>query len=293
MGVEEDGKFSDSNLFEELGSTILIVVGLFLLILILLVIRVINKNPSPKMKTAIEKVKTKLFWNAFIRSSLQSYLKIAIIAISALTIISQNTMLKTTTAIVNLIVLLVLPVLYGLLMYRKRKEMTLEETNVKYGSLFLGIRHLSIWQAFYSVIFLLRRLIFALIVVILADTPSIVVGFIIALNMTFICYIGQFNPHNTPSSRRIELMNEAFLQTLSYLFITTWFSTGPAFDLVLGWIIIGLVAALLIANIGYIIWLNIKKTYEKMKLTKQKNEFIAKQAKLLKEFEMEHKGDYA
>ena len=89
--------------------------------------------------------------------------------------------------------------------------MLTEATKAKFESLYLGIRHLNIWQAYYSVVFLLRRLAFVAVLVHLDDKPYALVAVILVLNLTFICYVGYVDPHTQSSQRRLEIFNEALL----------------------------------------------------------------------------------
>ena len=62
---------------------------------------------------------------------------------------------------------LVIPVVYSVLIYLIRPFMSLPTTSSKYGSLFFGIKNLNIWQVFYSVFFLIRRLTFIIVLTVL------------------------------------------------------------------------------------------------------------------------------
>ena len=61
---------------------------MLLITLLILLLGLLMKKFSTKMKGAIEKVKNKLFWNAFIRYTLQSYLKIGFVSVPALYLFS-------------------------------------------------------------------------------------------------------------------------------------------------------------------------------------------------------------
>ena len=152
-----------------------------------------------------------------------------------------------------MIILSLLPIFYAVLLLHKRKTMTVEATKVKFGSLFQGIRHLSVWQSFYSVIFLLRRMAFVLILVFLDERPFLVVALILESNLAFVCYIGYTDPHNQPSLRNLEILNEMLMQIVTYHLVVTWFSTSPGFEMNVGWSLIFSIAFFYSFNLSYIL----------------------------------------
>ena len=152
-----------------------------------------------------------------------------------------------------------------------------EETNKRIGSLFLGIRNYTKWQALYSVVYLLRRLAFVCVLVFIEDMPSIVVILVMTLNMMFIVYLGEARPHNSTTLHKVALFNEWTLQIITYHLIITWFTTGNFLDSPTGWSFIGFVSFLLGVNITFILLQTLKSIWERLKLKKQHREFIKHQ----------------
>lgn len=60
----------------------------------------------------------------------------------------------------------------------------------KMGSLTLGIRKYKRMEAFYSVFFLLRRFIFAVLLLSLSAQPALIISYIELLNIAAIAYFG-------------------------------------------------------------------------------------------------------
>ena len=96
------------------------------------------------IRQAIEKLKKKLFWNIIIRYSLQSYLTIGFVCIPAMQILSSKRTIEKVYVLSLAVLLILLPLVYGVLLYLKRELMMLEVTKERYGSLYIGIRHFSI-----------------------------------------------------------------------------------------------------------------------------------------------------
>ena len=63
-------------------------------------------------------------------------------------------------------------------------------------------------QAYYSVFFVLRRFFFVVILLTLADYPSIGINLVLLLNIVMVAYLGLFEPHDNNSDRLLELRNE-------------------------------------------------------------------------------------
>ena len=99
--------------------------------------------------------------------------------------------MELISTLIILFLILALQIVYGVILYMKRTTMTEDATNERFGSLSLGIRNLTIWQAYYSIIFLQRRVIFAFILVDPYTTPQLVVAILILLNVAYIYYLGQ------------------------------------------------------------------------------------------------------
>ena len=100
-------------------------------------------------------------------------------------------------------------------MYEKRESVMTENDQAKYGSLALGIRNMTLWQVYYSVVFLVRRLVYTGILIFIEDTPCILVLLVFILNTAFIVYIGTVSPHNDTDSFKREMANEWLLQLLT------------------------------------------------------------------------------
>ena len=81
----------------------------------------------------------------------------------------------------------------------------------KIGSLALGIRRYSRWQALYSVVFMLRRLLFVAALLSLAEQPALCASTIIALNVVAVGYFCTVQPHDSRSAHRLEVVNESLL----------------------------------------------------------------------------------
>ena len=132
----------DSKIFTNMGSVFLV---LLLMIILLLVIALLLRacRRSPKVHNLALKLKRKLFWNSMLRSILTGYLKLSFSSLAAVAVLNFSDANQVVNSIISLVILISMcqyPFSFGYLLHRKRKELPLEETKQKYGSLYLGMR---------------------------------------------------------------------------------------------------------------------------------------------------------
>ena len=159
---DEDEK---ANVFSNMG--VMLLIGLVLLLIILPVF-LAAKFCGSKLKGYIEKFKKKLMWNSVLRFVLQSYLKNTIACLFAISLMKFENGGSSTNAVLSIVILVVLaiiPILAMVLLYKKRNELASDETRGRIGSLYLGIRTDSMHEYAYSAVFMLRRLIYAILTV--------------------------------------------------------------------------------------------------------------------------------
>ena len=143
FGATEDLK--ETSVANKMGTMFLLGIVILIVTIIVLLCGIFRKKLSVKVVRAVDKLKRKLFWNTFIRYTLQSYLKIAFVSIPSLYILTTKGGFEIVSVMFNILLLLALPIVYTVLLYRKRDTMTTESTKEKFGSLFLGIRNLTNW----------------------------------------------------------------------------------------------------------------------------------------------------
>ena len=204
----------------------------------------------------INLIKRKLYWNCFIRYSLQSYLKISFVCFAGLSTLTWDATwfeyARSTAILLACIALAILPFIYGVTL-RDKQALSQRKVKKKIGSLNQGIRNFRHMQALYSVFFLLRRMIFVIVLLKLKDYPSLVVSSTIILNFFNIMYLGIIEPHSSMFYQIIELFNETFLQLIICFFAISMMSPGIDFGKGLGWALISFIVALIMVNLVCII----------------------------------------
>ena len=118
-----------------------------------------------------------------------------------------------------------LPIILFIIIVKVRDEWRTVSVQNRFGSLVREIRHYSPWQAQFTTIFVVRRLVYALSLVFLKEYPAVVTILLILSNMLYIAYLNTFYPQSTPILQNIDLANEILLMLLTYHLMFTEFSS--------------------------------------------------------------------
>lgn len=119
-------------------------------------------------------IKKRLFWNTFIRSSLQAYIKVLFVYMTMILVMDFNGFVasfKSVIVILIVLALISLPIFYTAILWKNRQKLSHESIKAKIGSLYLGTRVEKIQQYLCSIYFLVRRLAYILMVVFLINSP--------------------------------------------------------------------------------------------------------------------------
>ena len=177
---------------------------------------------------------------------------------------------KALAILVTAVLTVALPIFYWLVLYRNQEGLKVSVLRKKIGSLYVGIRHFNALQVYYTVVFLLRRLVYILMLLSLQQTPALVCCLLLLMNIAYIVYLGVALPHTTPTGRIMEYINETLFQLISFHLILSMFrnrykadatdlldppenAAQLAFDDALGWSMIGHIVVLQAINIALLL----------------------------------------
>ena len=121
----------------------LVILGLVVTLVIFVAFCTKVCKTGSKIHGIFLKIKGKILWNMVLRYILQSYLKIAIATMFALSLISVSSDLKAVNCgvtILFLLTLLFLPTFFAILLHRNRDKLPTEAMKARIGSIYLGIR---------------------------------------------------------------------------------------------------------------------------------------------------------
>ena len=189
----------------------LIILGFIIVLATLISICVKCCKPGSKLQGIFLKVKGKIFWNAILRFILQGYLKISIGTLFALSLVSVSTNMEAVNCGLSFLVLgilMFLPVFFAIILSRNRKNLDSEAMRAKIGSIYLGIRTATKAQRFYSSMFLIRRMVYAILTVACVNNPNILIHVFLLTNILYTVYLGLSSPNDSPLGRRMEYLNE-------------------------------------------------------------------------------------
>lgn len=122
----------------------------------------------------------------------------------------------------------------------------------------------------YSTVFMLRRLLFAAITVLLLDEPNLGLHIFIFSNAIYIVYFGTAQPHDSTLARRLEYFNEVALQLTVYHFSLFPLAVSLEDEKMMGWSMIGFVGSIFIFNLGVILVSNCLALKRKLYLRRLK-----------------------
>ena len=113
-----------------MGSMLILLLAIFLLAMI--VLWCVKCCQNGKCHTRVSQVKRKVFWNFFLRYTLQSFLKISIAALFAVSMInftesSASSSINATINIIMVVLIAFLPLFYAILLNRNRNELEKED----------------------------------------------------------------------------------------------------------------------------------------------------------------------
>ena len=150
------------------------------------------------------------------------------------------------------------------------------------GELTLGLR-LDDWKALlYPSLFMSRRLLYAAVLVYCMQWSNLQIQIVMLKTILFGLYLVHIRPYQTPSSNRIELVNEILTQLSTYcLVIFQVLMPQPAKRYQSGWYLIALIVVMMCFNLIVMIVETVRNLIRRCKLRhKRKRNFKLFQEKL-------------
>lgn len=136
----------------------------------------------------------------------------------------------------------------------------------KIGAAYLGIRTRHWSERLYSVVFLVRRMMYAILTVSCLYQPNILIHCFLFCNVLNVVYLGHANPNEQPLARRVEYFNEACLHMITYHVALFPLLKTLAEEELAGWSMIGFLGFIFVANLTVMIAVSIGGVKRKCKL---------------------------
>ena len=185
--VEKTGisRLGSADMLENFGPSFLLMLAIFIgLVVIVYLLYLVSrvKCCSRKIKNLLTKIKIYTFWNPFIRYSLFSSTKILMVAVISLAGVNSDR-LSTILSICIIIFFFAISIFYAILILRKNEDLYQTKNQKKYGTLYIGLRIPTKSEddniirktlaIIFPMIFILRRLVFAINSVVMFDYPHV------------------------------------------------------------------------------------------------------------------------
>jgi hypothetical protein len=142
----------------------------------------------------------------------------------------------------------ILPIATLLFMVKNKDRLEDEKLKSKYESIYLEINTEIKLAIYYSSVFLLRRMIFAITLVSVTNSflQLVIVNFTSLFVLMYLVYV---KPLGNKLLNLVEIVNESSFLTLSYLTFTFNENTDPLIKYTYGWVFIGITTTFLSFNL--------------------------------------------
>lgn len=213
---------------------------------------------SDKMTKFIKKVNDKLFFNIYIRFGLECYLELCLSSMIRFKNFNNDTYSDRfhSTFATMIFVAVLLYAGFSLVFLQLRfASLNNEESTARFGDLYLGVKTKDRTAVLFPFVFMLRRLLYASILVFWSQQNYFQIQTIIFKCSLIMIYTGYFRPFSKRLSNWIELMNDALTVLCSYfLIIFSNVVSDPYTRYVSGWPLIGLVCFIILINLLVIMY---------------------------------------
>lgn len=160
---------------------------------------------------------------------------------------TPSDIIASILAIVGIIVYLLFP--FTVLMFIKRNINELNSKKRHYGSLYADLRTHKLSTALYMVLFMLRRLLFAVSAVFLTRWPLVQVNLLFLQSLTVVLYLLHFRPFEDPIMNKLEIFNELCILLVTYpSLLFTGFVSEPLSQYYAGWLMIVFIILNILVN---------------------------------------------
>ena len=191
----------NGNIIGNLGITVLLVTLLFILFIVVVFASAYFANKyalSEKVRELFDDLKSILLYNPLIRYTMLNCLKLNNTGMVAFIGLSTG-IVQFSLSVLIVTVMTTLPIIYAVIVYKKRKELNKAETKEKFHSLYLGLeqkdsKNIKVGNSYYAIwlyplLWMLRRSIFMAITIFLFEYPIIQFAANYILSIAYITFL--------------------------------------------------------------------------------------------------------
>ena len=152
-----------------------------------------------------------------------------------------------------LLIIAVSPVGYFILLHKKFDSLKSPQMKIKIGTLYQSINLKSYPAVCYNVVFLARRMIFALITAFAGSFDGgLTVALVVIELILFSIYLAAIKPQETRVGNRIELMSEVLLTHCFFGMMVCLSTTEPKQQYLVGWLSVTTIITLVLVCVCYL-----------------------------------------
>jgi hypothetical protein len=193
-----------------------------------------------------DKITQKLHWNFVIRLTIEAFLELTFSVFFNLKYASCNfqylgSWVNYFLAILFACMLVAAPFFIVGFYWRNFEQLTDEEFELRYGSVYEGLKPDRRSTIIYTTYFVIRRAAYALTSVLLLQHVILQLELSLLITLLAACYIAHFQPFEEPLINRLEVMTEFFTMLLiSVVFCFTDLFNDTKFQYTIGFVFIAL-----------------------------------------------------
>ena len=152
----------------------------------------------------------------------------------------------------------VIPFFINCLLTANKPNLQTEDTKAMMGSLYLEIRTEKFHQYSYSSVFLVRRMVYAILTVSCKNNPNICIHVFLFTNLLYLVYFGHVRSHDSALARRMEFFNEVGLQLTTYHLALFPLMLTVQDESIAGWIMIAFICGIFFFNLTVIVVISVQ-----------------------------------
>ena len=210
----------EQSIYKDL-STLAAIVAIFVVVVLIMIVLMKTEKYRQRIRKMLYKLKKELLWNTVIRSIDISYLQICMTVAIQINLRMKNseyqTNLEWQSALSMGALLLLVPILYTIFLTKYSKQITSRVFKNKFESMYEEIHNYrSKLNKYYTVISMLRRILFALIPAVFYRYQYMKVQLLCLLSSAYVIWYAGTRPHIWKRRFRMEIFNEMMIMLFNY-----------------------------------------------------------------------------
>ena len=183
---------------------------------------------------------------------------------------------------------IVIPVVFAVVLFVRRKSLWKPSVKAQIGSMYLGLNTDRVISLTYTIVFMVRRSLFVVVMFFLSNQPAIQMNLFIFMSNLYIIYLNQVSPYEEKQVVITETFNEVMLMLICYHFILlTDLLSDQDLKYEISKSMIGFIIAMISINMIIILRESLKPAIRNCKKKRLQKKHAKKMAKILERIKKE------